>query len=198
MSKPSCDLHTSRPSAGPVFFHNIQLPGAPPPSPNGRVLYENLGIRIDRDGVWHYHGSPIRRKELLCLFASALTRDASGRHWLVTAGEIGPIEVEDAPFLAVEAFIAGAGQQQLISLRTNVDQIVTVSDEHPLHLVADPLTGELRPYILLDKRLEARLVRSVYYDLVALGVEAESEGRRCLGVWSSGRLFPLGWLDEAS
>jgi hypothetical protein len=198
MSKPSCDLHTSRPPAGPVFFHNIQLPGAPPPSANGRVLYENLGIRIDRDGVWHYHGSPIRRKELLCLFASALTRDAGGQHWLVTPTEMGPIEVEDAPFLAVEAFVAGAGQQQRVSLRTNIDEIVTLSGEHPLRLVADPLSGEVRPYVLLDKRLEALLVRSVYYELVTLGVEAKSEGRRCLGVWSSGRLFPLGWLDEAS
>ena len=82
MSKPSCDLHASRPPAGPVFFHNIQLPGAPPPSPNGRVLYENLGIRIDRDGVSHYHDSPIGRKELLCLFPGAPTRDAGGRHRL--------------------------------------------------------------------------------------------------------------------
>jgi hypothetical protein len=111
---------------------------------------------------------------------------------------MGPIEVEDAPFLAVEAFVASAGQQQLVSLRTNIDEIATLSGEHPLRLVADPLSGEVRPYVLLDKRLEARLVRSVYYELVALGVEAKSEGRRCLGVWSSGRLFPLGWLDEAS
>jgi uncharacterized protein len=198
MSKPFCDLHTFQPAAGPVFFQDIDLPGAPPPSPNGRVLYENLGIRIDRDGTWHYHGSPIQRKELLCLFACALTRDAAGQHWLVTPAEMGPIEVEDAAFLAVEAFVAGAGEQQLISVRTNVDEIVTISNEHPLHLDAGPEDGELRLYVRLNKRLEAKLSRALYYDLVALGVEAESDGRPCLGVWSGGRLFPLGWLDEAS
>ena len=198
MAKSSCDLHSFSPQAGPVFFQNIDLPGAPPPSPNGRVLYENLGIRIDGDAVWHYHGSPIRRKELLCLFASALTRDAAGKHWLVTPAEMGPIEVEDAPFLAVEAFVAGTGRQQRISLRTNVDEIVTVSDEHPLHVEADPANGEYRPYVRLNKRLEAKLSRALYYELVALGVEAESDGRPCFGVWSAGRLFPLGWLDEAS
>ncbi len=197
MPKPSRDLPTSSPEAGPISLQNIDLPGAPPPSPEGRVLYENLNIRIDGDGVWHYHGSPIRRKELLCLFASALTRDAGGQHWLVTAAEMGPIEVEDAPFLAVEAFIAGDGEQQLISLRTNVDEIVTIDNEHPLHIEADPKAGELKPYVLLDKGLKAKLSRALYYDLVALGVQAERCGRRCLGVWSAGRLFLLGWLDEA-
>lgn len=197
MSKPSYDMHVTRSPSGPVVFET-DLPGVPPPAPNGRVLYENLGIRIDGEGVWHYHNSPIRRKELLCLFASALTRDKDGQHWLVTPAEIGPIEVEDAPFVAVEAYIVGAQEEQLISLRTNVDEIVTVGPEHPLYLAADPRGGEVRPYVRLDKRLEARLSRPVYYELVALGVEAERHGRRCLGVWSSGCLFPLGWLDEAS
>lgn len=197
MPKPSRDLPTFQLEAGSVSLQNIDLPGAPPPSPKGRVLYENLNIRIDGDGVWHYHGSPIRRKELLCLFASALTRDAGGQHWLVTPAEMGPIEVEDAPFLAVEAFIAGDGEQQLISLRTNVDEIVTIDNEHPLHIEADPKAGELKPYVLLNKGLKAKLSRALYYDLVALGVQAERCGRRCLGVWSAGRLFLLGWLDEA-
>ena len=197
MPKPSRDLPTSQPEAGLASLQNIDLPGTPPPSPKGRVLYDNLNIRIDGDGIWHYHGSPIQRKELLCLFASALTRDADGQHWLVTPAEKGPIEVEDAPFLAVEAFIAGAGEQQLISVRSNVDEIATIDDEHPLHIETDPKTGELKPYVLLNKGLKAKLSRALYYDLVALGVKAESGGRGCLGVWSSGRLFLIGWLDEA-
>ena len=131
------------------------------------------------------------------MFASALTRDADGQHWLVPPAEKGPIEVEDAPFLAVEAFIAGAGEQQLISVRSNVDEIATIDDEHPLHIETDPKTGELKPYVLLNKGLKAKLSRALYYDLVAVGVKAESGGRGCLGVWSSGRLFLIGWLDEA-
>lgn len=199
MSKPFRDEKASVPAAGPISHpDHIHLPGAPPPSPNGRTLYDNLGIRIDKDGVWHYHGSPIRRKELVCLFASALSRDETGRYWLVTPAEMGPIDVADAPLLAVEIYLAGEGDRQLISLRTNVDEIVTVDEQHPLHVERSPETGERIPYLRLDRGLEARLTRSVYYQLTALAIETDIDGRNCLGVWSNGRLFPFGWLDEGS
>ena len=48
-----------------------------------------------------YRGSPIGRKELVCLFASVLKREADGSFWLETPAERGRIEVEDAPFVAV-------------------------------------------------------------------------------------------------
>jgi hypothetical protein len=198
MSKPFRDEKASVPAAGSTsFLQDIDLPGAPPPSPNGRILYDNLAIRIDREGIWHYQGSPIRRKDLVCLFASALRRDDTGRYWLVTPSEMGPIEVEDAPLLAVEVFQAGQRNRQILSLRTNVDEIVSVDAEHPLEVRRCPSTGDTIPYLRLDRRLEARVIRPVYYQLAALGVEAHVEGRPCLGVWSSGQLFPLGWLDEA-
>ncbi|MBK8173869.1 MAG: DUF1285 domain-containing protein [Rhodospirillales bacterium] len=198
MSKLSCDLPSDQPSAGPVFFANsVDLPGAPPPSPQGRILYENLGISIDGEGIWHYHGSPIQRKELVCLLASALLRDNSGVYWLVTPSEMGPIDVADLPFLAVEMVVCGSGEGQTISFRTNVDEIVTVDDRHPLKAAVEAEAGFLGPSIGLDRELQARVARSVYYDLAALGIECEIDGRPCLGVWSRGRLFPVGWLDGA-
>jgi uncharacterized protein len=175
----------------------IDLPDAPPPSPGGRIVYEHMGIRIDHEGTWYYHGSPIRRKELVCLFASALTRDDSGRHWLVTPAEMGPIDVDDVPFLAVEMFVAGSGDAQCISFRTNIDEIVTVDDEHPLRLRREPETGEAVPYVVVRRRLEARLTRAVYYDLVERAVEAEINGQRQFTVWSRGCQFPLVPKNEA-
>lgn len=198
MSKPSCDLYAKAPAAGPVSFADPPLPGVPPASPNGRVLYENLGISIDKDGIWHYHGSPIRRKELVCLFAHALSRDNDGRYWLVTATEMGPIDVADAPLLVVEMFVAGDGPEQTISLRTNVDEIVDVDERHPLYVTPDHETGEMIPYLRLDRRIEARVARPVFYGLAAIAVESEIGGRRCLAVRSAGRLFSLGNLDEES
>src|SRR3712207_7692483 len=44
----------------------------------------------------------IGRKELVCLFASVLKRERDGSYWLATPVERGRIEVEDAPFVAVE------------------------------------------------------------------------------------------------
>lgn len=198
MSKPSCDLYAKAPAAGPVSFVHPPLPGVPPASPHGRVLYENLGISIDKDGIWHYHGSPIRRKELVCLFAHALTRDEDGRYWLATATEMGPIDVADAPLLVVEMYVAGCGPEQTISLRTNVDEIVDVDERHPLHVALDHETGAVIPYLRLDRRVEARVTRSVFYDLVAIAAESEVDGRRCLAVRSAGCLFSLGNLEGES
>lgn len=109
---------------------------------------------------------------------------------------MGRIRVEDAPLLAVELFRAGAGQEQVISLRTNVDQIVTVNQDHLLYIVTNAETGEPSPYVALQGGIEARLTRSVYYELVSLGIEREVDGERVLGVWSSGRFSPLGRLDD--
>lgn len=174
----------NRPAA---FLHPL-----PPERPGGRVHQGKLNIRIDRGGVWHYEGSPIHRKSLVCLFASVLTRDASGGYWLVTPAEIGRIDVEDAPFIAVELFAVGAGRNQILSIRTNVDEIVTIDNEHPLNVVTSPKSGEPSPYVVLRQGIDARVSRSVYYELVDLGVEASCEGAHMFGVWSSGCFFPLG------
>lgn len=169
-----------------------------PAARTGRVVYDTLDIRIDRSGVWYYRGSPIRRKELVCLFSSVLHRDEDGGYWLITPTELGPIDVEDAPFLAVELYAGGDGREQILSMRSNVDELVTVDDEHPLRVEHDPGTGEPSPYLHLHGGIEARITRSVFYELVGLGVEETIDGQRRFGVWSSGRFFVLGSLDADS
>ncbi len=172
--------------------------GRVPAAGAGRVIYETLDIRIDRSGVWYYRGSPIRRKELVCLFGSVLHRDEDGGYWLITPTEMGPIEVEDAPFLAVELYACGNDGAQTLSLRSNVDEVVSVDADHPLRVEHDPETGEPSPYLHLRDGIEARLTRSVFYELVGLGVEETIEGQRRFGVWSNGRFFVLGSLDADS
>src|SRR5271168_4640056 len=73
-----------------------------PPDKGGRQksICGRIDMRIARDGKWFYHGTPIPRKEMVCLFASTLTRRPDGSYWLVTPCEEAEIEVEDAPFLA--------------------------------------------------------------------------------------------------
>lgn len=167
-----------------------------PVSPEGRTFCGDLDIRIDRQGVWYYQGSPISRKEMVCLFASGLTRDANGDYWLVMPTEMGRIEVEDVPFVAVELFSSGAGREQVISIRTNVDEIVTIDDDHPLEVATNPDTGEPSPYVLLREGIHARLLRSVYYEVVALGLEEKIGDEPFYGVWSQGSFFVMGRLDH--
>lgn len=156
----------------------------------------DLGLRIDRNGRWFYHGSPIDRKEMVCLFASVLERRADGSYWLVTPEEMGTIQVDDVPFLAVEMFTCGCGRDKVVSFRTNMDELVTVDDGHPLCIRECGESGELVPYVLVRDGLEARLTRSVYYDLVAQGFTETVDGEEHYGLWSSGTFFPLGRLDD--
>jgi len=156
----------------------------------------DLPFLICRDGSWMYRGSPIGRKELVCLFASVLRRDEDGGFWLQTPAERGRIQVEDAPFVAVELDWTGEARHQVLSFRTNVDQIVTAGPDHPIRVAHDLLTCEPTPYITVRPgagrlAIEARIARAVYYELVALG-ESRWVGGRRLGVWSSGMFFPLG------
>jgi uncharacterized protein len=154
----------------------------------------DLPFLIRRDGTWLYRGSPIARKELVCLFASVLKRESNGTYWLETPAERGRIEVEDVPFVAVELDWSGDGRQQVLSFRTNVDQVVTASPEHPIRVAHDLLPCEPTPYLLVRPGIEARINRAVYYELVALGVPEWVGCRRMLGVWSSGKFFSLGEL----
>lgn len=152
----------------------------------------HYGIRIARDGSWYYRGSRIGRKPLVTLFSSVLHRDADGGFWLITPAEKGRIDVDDAPFVAVELFARGAGSEQVLSVRTNVDEIVTIGTDHPLRVVFDPESGEPAPYVTIRDGLDALIARPVYYELAELGVERPDGA---FGVWSCGGFFLLGHTD---
>jgi uncharacterized protein len=147
----------------------------------------DIGMRIAGDGTWFYAGSPIGRKPLVKLFASVLRKDEDGRTYLVTPVEKVLVTVEDAPFLAVEMTVEGVGSAQQLRLRTNTDDWVRCSSNHPLRFGADPRTGGPKPYLLVRGRLEALVTRALYYDLVAL---ARIEGDD-FGVWSGGAFFTM-------
>ena len=162
----------------------------------GQVLCGDLDMRIDRDGVWFYHGTPIGRKAIVNLFASVLRRDDDGRYWLETPAEKGEIIVEDAAFMAVALEASGSGEAQSLKFRTNTDEIVIADGDHPLRIALDPDTQEPSPYVLVRGGLEARLTRPVFYELVDLGVELTLDGAQIYGVWSAGQFFRIGPVPE--
>ncbi len=176
----------------------------PAQMPQGQSLCGDLDIHIDSEGLWFYHGSPIGRKELVKLFASVLNRDEEGRYWLITPAEKGEITVEDVPFQAVELTAEGKNEAQILTFRTNIDEIVIADKSHPIRIETDPETEEPSPYIMVRDGLEARLTRPVFYQLVELGVEWRVEmaqgkdifDKQTFGVWSSGQFFQIGTLTE--
>jgi len=197
-------------------------PGAAAAAQAGAALARRPGMvcgdfqmRIGRDGTWYYRGSPIGRKELVCLFASVLKREEDGRYVLETPVERGSIEVEDAPFVAVELTwghccgedACGHGEdrqapraprpaRQCLTFRTNLDEMVTADLDHPIRVEVDPVTREPRPYVTVRHGrngvgLEARISRPVFYELVALAQTETVDGREVLGVWSEGVFFEI-------
>ena len=151
----------------------------------------DFNMRIDRNGTWYYQGSPIGRLALVKLFSTVLRRDEQGDFWLTTPVENGRIQVEDAPFIAIEATVTGTGRDQVITLRTNVEDQVVLGPDHPLRVAVAPSSLEPRPYIVVRANLEARIARSVYYHLVDIG-EPAADDDTVFGVWSSGQFFHLG------
>jgi len=148
-------------------------------------------IRIARDGTWFYRGSPIRRIEIARLFSTVLRRDSDGRYWLETPAERGTIEVEDAPFNAVELAADGAGEKLTLRFRTNFDEWVTAGPDHPIAVSFDARTGEPSPYVRVRDGLDALIARSVFYELADLAIPVQRGGRTLLGVWSDGAFFEL-------
>ena len=168
-----------------------EVRGKPPRGPLPKINdCGDIGLKIGRDGTWYYQGSPIRRKPLVKLFASVLAREDDGRYYLVTPVEKVPIEVEGAPFLAVEMWKEGSGRSMRLSFRTNVDDVVSADREHPLSLQAGGEAG-VAPSVLIRDGLKARLSRAVYYELAALAAESGDPERPELGVWSGGTFFPF-------
>ncbi len=151
----------------------------------------DLNMRIAADGTWYYQNSPINRMPLVKLFASVLRREKDGSFWLVTPVERGRIEVEDAPFIAVDCESEGEGRGQTLHFTTNLDQRVTAGQAHPLRVAEQPESGEPKPYVEVRPGLEALITRAVFYRLVELAVPADDD-ESILGLWSSGRFFPLG------
>jgi hypothetical protein len=149
----------------------------------------DIDMRIATDGTWFYEKTPIGRPALVRLFASVLKREDE-RYFLVTPVEKVGIAVEDAPFLAVEMTVVGAGPAML-RFRTNVDDMVDCGPEHRLRFDPEPGTGGLKPYLHVRADLWAKLTRALFYDLVELGEEREVDGVALFGIASQGAFFPM-------
>jgi hypothetical protein len=155
-----------------------------------------IDMRIARDGVWFYGGTPIGRPALVKLFASILRKDPE-RFCLVTPVERVGITVEDAPFLGVELTREGEGERQILHLRSNVDDWVEISASNPLRFEPGDSDG-LKPYVTMRGDLRALVKRALFYDLAAWGAPHDIDGEAFFGVWSAGAFFPMAPMRDLS
>ena len=144
----------------------------------------DLDIRIERDGTWHYLGTPIGRAPLVKLFANILKREGD-RYYLVTPVEKVGIRVDDAPFLAVDFDVTGEGEAQTLTFTTTTGDRAPADAAHPLRVTHDPTTGEPAPYVLVRTNLEALIDRKSFYRMVELCTHKGG----WFGLWSGGAFF---------
>ena len=150
----------------------------------------DIGLKIARDGKWFYRESEITRPALVRLFSTILRKDPEG-HVLVTPVEKVTVEVEDAPFLAVELRVEGSHDDQVLHFRTNVDDWVCAGPEHPLRFEAAP-AGGAKPYLRVRADLWALVTRPVFYELAALAEQRDIGGSSHYGLSSMGIFFAIG------
>ncbi|ASK89584.1 DUF1285 domain-containing protein [Sphingorhabdus sp. SMR4y] len=141
-------------------------------------------MRIAADGSWYHQGDPIQRPAMVRAFSTILRREADGSFALVTPYQKLGIEVEDAPFVAVQLESQGSGPDRTLAFRLNTDHLVVAGADHPLRFGTD----KPQPYIHVRGGLEAVLARPVYYELVELAL---AEDQDPLGIWSAGAFFPM-------
>jgi hypothetical protein len=143
-------------------------------------------MRIARDGTWFHQGSPIGRPAMVRLFSTILRREADGSYVLVTPVEKLDIEVEDAPFVAVEMKVEREGRDAVLVFKLNTGDIVTADADHPLRF--EHREDGPRPYLHVRGGLDAVIGRAVYYDLAQRAIDG---GDMPPGVWSAGTFFPI-------
>jgi len=146
----------------------------------------DLDIRIARDGTWFYLGTPIGRPALVKLFSSILKKEA-GKYYLVTPVEKVGIQVDDAPFVAVDV----EHRDGDLHFTTQVGDTMIAGPDHPIRVERDPETGEPSPYVLVRSNLEALIDRKSFYRLVDLGLHEIWKGESWFGLRSQSTFFPV-------
>ena len=123
-------------------------------------------MEIRADGRWFHEGGEITRPAMVRAFASLLTRDAEGQHWLVTPVQRLCIAVADAAFIAVDLVL----RDDTLAFRLNTDDLVIAGPDHPLRAAGDKDTPAL--YLAVRNGCEARLNRSTYAQIAEIAMES--------------------------
>lgn len=161
----------------------------------------DIDMVIAKDGTWFHEGTPIGRARLVRLFSSVLKREGDD-YFLVTPVEKLGIKVVDAPFLAVLCQLKKPDDDnkdnanQELRFTTNVGEEIVAGKDNPLIWRGDAKDENAAPYLLVRDGLEAKVARSVFYDLVEWGEMRSINGQDQFGVVSQEMFFPFGLKDE--
>ena len=119
-------------------------------------------IRIDKEGIWHYKGSEMFRKEIVNFFYQNLRQDETGKYLIELENDRCYLEVEDT------AIVVRSVRQALSEKDGKTVFYLLLSDD-TVDLL-DPATLRIGKENVLyctvkADRFEARFLRPAYYQL---------------------------------
>ena len=127
-------------------------------------IIKKFPIKIKSNGEWLYQNNLIKKEALIKLFSAVLVADEKGNFYLETPAEKGKIEVEDSPFVITTFDIKGLNKNQEIIFKTNIDEEIVLSKKNSLFY--KKYKQSFIPYVVIRKNINAKILRSVYYQLI--------------------------------
>ncbi|MXO64232.1 DUF1285 domain-containing protein [Altericroceibacterium endophyticum] len=137
-------------------------------------------MRIAANGQWYHQGTPITRPAMVRAFSTLLLRDEQG-YWLVTPQCRQSIEVEDAPFIAIDMQI----KDKALVFALNTDELVVAGPGHDLRAEGDADCPAI--YLHVRHGCEARLDRSTWLQLAQYALDQGDD----LHISSAGQRYSL-------
>ena len=150
-------------------------------------IIKKFPIKIKSNGEWLYKNNLIKKKALIKLFSSVLVTDDKGNFYLETPAEKGKIEVEDAPFIITNFEVRDLKENQEIIFKTNIEEEIILGKKNPLFY--KKYKKNFIPYIVIRKNIHAKILRSVYYQLINKFIKKDT--KKELKIKSKGHQFTL-------
>lgn len=141
----------------------------------------DIGMEIREDGSWWHDGSPIRRSELVQLFASILRLEEDQQYYLVTPVEKVIVSVALHPLRVIDAEPLAGHSPEVLILTLNTGGQIPLDRRHTL--TPEPRAADAA-YVTLDNGLTALFTRAAWYRLVN---QADEKG----SIISDGRSLSL-------
>ncbi len=141
----------------------------------------DLDMEIRADGSWWHEGAPIKRLELVKLFASILRRETDGFYYLITPVEKVRIRVLLHPLLVIDAEPVRGITPETLALTLNTGGQILLDGEHVL--ATEPRAADAA-YVSLSRGLTALFSRPAWYRLAD---RLDEQGT----LHSAGLQFPL-------
>jgi hypothetical protein len=174
------------------LFKQLQGEKHPPVDQWNPDISSGVNIHIKRNGDWFYQGSLIQRPAMVRLFSTVLRRDGN-LYFLVTPVEKIQVTIDDAPFTAVSMDVLMDSGKQYLVFTNNVGDKTIAGKNNEIFVNYDSEADQPTPYIEVRNRLNALIVRPVYYQMAELCVERDGY----YGVWSDGHFFKLAAVGES-